>query len=164
MIVVGYSHRGKLNIRRVNPKIKINSKVYQEDILEPIYTKDIPNIYGNDKNKVFVHMDKASSHTSKSTVNYLKMKQIETGISFIPFSDIPTKSPDLSPMDFCGFGLLKQALRTRKPTTLDGLWKTCQQCWQEIPMDTLQKSLLSWKYRCRLVVESQGFHIENKLH
>ena len=83
------------------------------------------------------------------------MKQIETGISFIPFSDILTKSPDL--MDFCGFGLLKQALR--KPTTLDGLWKTCQQCWQEIPMDTL-----SWKYRCRLVVESQGFHIENKLH
>ena len=43
---------------------------------------------------MFVHMDKASSHTSKSTV-----KQIETGISFIPFSGIPTKSPDLFPME-----------------------------------------------------------------
>ena len=81
------------------------------------FTQYIPNIYGNDKNKLFVHIDKAS----KSTVNYIKMKQIETGISFIPFPDIPTKTPDISPMDFCGFGLLKQALRTLKPTTLDGL-------------------------------------------
>ena len=73
-------------------------------------------------------------------------------------------SRTLSQMDFCGFVWLKRTLRTRKPTTLDGIWKTCQQCWEEIPIDTLQKSLLSWKYRCRLVVKSKGFHIQNTLH
>jgi hypothetical protein len=111
---------------------------------------------------VKLHQDKASSHTSKSTINFLNQKKISTGISYIPFSDIPAKSPDISPMDFCGFGLLKQALRKRKPTTLDGLWKACKQCWEEIPLQTLQKSLISWKYRCRLIVQRKGYHIENK--
>ena len=38
-------------------------------------------------------------------------------------------------MDFCDFGLLKQALRKRKPNSLDGLWKACKQCWEEIPLE-----------------------------
>lgn len=34
----------------------------------------------------------------------------ETGICAIPFSNIPMKSPDASPMDFCVFGLLEREL------------------------------------------------------
>ena len=64
-------------------------------------------------------MDKASSHTSKSTATYLAKKELETGIKCIPFNEIPVKSPDAYPMDFCAFGLLKRALGKRLPSTLN---------------------------------------------
>ncbi|UYV71844.1 hypothetical protein LAZ67_9000649 [Cordylochernes scorpioides] len=61
--------------------------------------------------------DKATSHTSPSTRQYLDEKKDETGISYIIFKHIPAESPDLAPMDFCAFGLLRTALRSRKPKT-----------------------------------------------
>ena len=47
-------------------------------------------------------MDKAFSHTSKSTMAYLAKKDSETGISF---DEKPVKSPNTSPVDFCAFCL-----------------------------------------------------------
>ena len=52
------------------------------------------------------------------------MEQKKTGIKAIPFTDIPTKSPDVSHMDFCALGLLKSALSKHRSTTLTGLWKS----------------------------------------
>ncbi|KFM66484.1 hypothetical protein X975_13415, partial [Stegodyphus mimosarum] len=92
---------------------------------------------------VKLHRDKASSHTSKSTVNFLKEMEQKTGIKAIPFTDIPSKSPDVSPMDFWAFGLLKTALSKRCPKTLTGLWKAVREEWDRIPLLTLQKALLS---------------------
>lgn len=162
MVVAGFCAQGKLRIRRVDNKIKINSEFYQREILQPIFDEEIPFLYQNDKNKVWIHQDQAPSHTSRSTLNYLFMKQEETGISAIPYSRIPAKSPDTAPMDFCAFGLLKQKMRTKRPTTLEGLWKACLACWEEIEMPILIKSLISWKYRCRYIVKCSGHHIEHK--
>ncbi|KFM63934.1 hypothetical protein X975_02668, partial [Stegodyphus mimosarum] len=69
----------------------------------------------------------------------------KTGIEAIPFTDIPTQSPDASPMDFCVFGLLKTALSKRCRKTLTGLWKAVREEWDKIPLLPLQKELLSWK-------------------
>ncbi|KFM73384.1 Transposable element Tcb1 transposase, partial [Stegodyphus mimosarum] len=43
---------------------------------------------------VELHQDKANSHTSKSTINFLEKIEQETGGYQDPFSHIPTKSPD----------------------------------------------------------------------
>ena len=132
--------------------IKINSKYYQEHILSPIFLDEIPSLYPQGHQSVELHQDKASSHTSKSTVNFLKEMEQKTLIKTIPFTDIPTKSPDASPMDFCAFGLLKSALSKRPLITLTGLWKAVQEEWDRIPLLTLQKALLSWKLQCRKIV------------
>lgn len=161
MVVAGYSYRGKLKIHRVNKNTKINSTYYQDNVLTPIYTKDVPALYGTMSNKVFIHQDKASSHTSKSTRQFLTRMEEETGIHAVPFTDIPVKSPDASPMDFCAFGLLKRALGDRRPRTLDGLWKACKEEWSRIDMAVLQRSLLQWKLRCRAIAVMQGHQIEH---
>ncbi|KFM73915.1 hypothetical protein X975_19894, partial [Stegodyphus mimosarum] len=109
---------------------------------------------------VRLHQDKASSHTSKSTVNFLKEIEQKTGIEAIPFIDISTKSPDVSPMNFCAFGLLKTALSKRCPKTLTGLWKAVPEKLNRIPLLTLPKVLLSWKLLCRKVVQNKGCQIE----
>lgn len=160
MVVAGYCYEGKLTIRRVPNNCKINSAFYQQHILTPIYTEDLPRLYGNAVNQVRVHMDKASSHTSRSTQRFLQQMATDTGIQAIPFQDIPVKSPDASPMDFCGFGLLKRALASRRVTTVRGLWKACQEEWLKIPLPVLQRSLLQWKLRCRAIARRHGAHIE----
>ncbi|UYV68687.1 hypothetical protein LAZ67_6000439 [Cordylochernes scorpioides] len=77
----------------------------------------------------------------------------ETGIPYIPFKHIPEKSPDLAPMDFCAFGLLKTALRSINQKTLDGLWKVVKDCLDGLDQNISRRSLISWKHRCRAVAE-----------
>ena len=107
MIIAGFCYNGKLIIRRVEKKAKVNSVYYQEKILSPIYLDEIPSLYGSEMNNVWIHQDKASSHTSTSTLRFLEDIEQKTRIHAVPYSDILVKSPDAAPMDFCAFGLLK---------------------------------------------------------
>ena len=50
----------------------------------------------------------------------------ESEIKTTHFADIPDKTPDVSPMHFCAFGLLKSALSKHRPTTLLRFWKAVQ--------------------------------------
>ncbi|GFV54757.1 uncharacterized protein TNCV_3844761 [Trichonephila clavipes] len=128
------SNNGKLKIKKVSSKAKINSLYYQKKILEPIFEEEIQTLYGKDIYKVGFHVDKVPSHTSKSTAAYLTKKESETGLKCIPFDEIRVKSPYTYPMDFFAFGLLNRALGKRNPSTPNGLWKTVQKEWSEICM------------------------------
>ena len=75
--------------------------------------------------------------------------------TYIHFLHIPAKSPDVSPIDHCAFGLLKRAFSKPRPTTIVGLWKDVEEEWKSIPLEILRKAFLSWKSRCRLVVQKQ---------
>ena len=87
-----------------------------------MFEEEIPASYGKDIDKVELHMDKAFSHTSKSTTAYLGKKDIERVIKWIPLDEILLKPPDASPMDFGAFGLLKRSLGKWHPKTLNGVW------------------------------------------
>ncbi|GBM00742.1 hypothetical protein AVEN_150909-1 [Araneus ventricosus] len=78
----------------------------------------------------------SNSHTSQSTVNFLEKIEQEMGIKTVPFTDIPAKSPDLTPMDFCAFGLLKCALSKRRLTTFVDLESCSRGMGQNITPDT----------------------------
>jgi len=70
------------------------------------------------------------------------------------------KSPDASPLDFFGFGYLKQQLYKSKVTTLDGIWKKSQEVWQQIDNEMIQKVFSSWKTRLRAITKNNGEQIE----
>ena len=106
--------------------------------MDPIFTQDIPSLYGNEVDKVTFHHDKASSHTSHSTTQFLADLSETTKIKAIPVKHIPVKSPDVAPMNFCVFGFLKRALARRKPSTLEGLWKVVQDEWEKLSLLTLR--------------------------
>ena len=72
-------------------------------------------------------MDKASSHTVRSSIAYYQWRAMEMGVNVIPFKRIPVKSSHASPMDFCGFGVLKEGLVSRHPTSIEGIWKAFQE-------------------------------------
>ena len=161
MIVGAITGRGVLPLIRVPPKAKINADYYIDYVLKPLLEKELPKLYGKDMNKVFLHHDKASSHTAHKTQVYLEELKTRLGINYIKNSDIPVKTPDGSPMDFFGFGYLKQKLFRRRAISLNGLWKACQQEWSQIDQNLVDKVFSSWKKRLRMISKMNGGHIEN---
>jgi len=166
MVVGAISGRGILPLIKVPQNVKINSEYYIENVLKPFLEVEIPKLYPGEESKVFVHHDAASSHTSKKTELYGKDLKERLGMTIIPTSEIPVKSPDTSPMDFFGFGMLKQKLHSRKASTMKGVWKLLQKEWNKITLEMIGKVFDSWKWRLRLVNEKNGEQIEQtkKIH
>jgi len=128
--------------------------------IKTLLETEVPKLYPGELEKVIVHHDKASSHTAKRTANYSANLKQRLGITIIPNSEIPVKSPDLSPMDFFGFGLLKQRLFKRRVRSLDGLWKVLKEEWSKIPPKTIDNVMRVWKNRLSLVRKTNGLHVE----
>lgn len=166
MVVGGITGKGLLSLHKVPPKVKINSDYYIGKVLKPWLEKEVLDLYGSEASKVVVHHDQASSHTSRKTAAYAADLKSRLGITIMPNSHIPVKSPDLSPMDFFGFGYLKQRLFKRKVTTINGLWKVLNDEWNKIPQIMVSNVIKSWKRRMRLVRQTKGLHIESvsKIH
>lgn len=161
MIVGAITGRGVLPLIRVLPNAKINANYYVNNVLRPLIEEELPKLYPDDLNKVFIHHDKCSSHTAFKTQQYLEDVSQRLGVSVIRNEEIPVKSPDVSPLDFFGFGFLKQRLFPRRVKTLYGLWKVCKQEWFGISPELVVKVFNNWKKRCRLVMRHKGKHIEN---
>lgn len=122
--------------------------------------KELPKLYPTDNDKVSVHHDKASSHTATFTQGYAEDLEARRGTKIIKNTLIPVKSPDISPMDFFGFGHLKQKMFSKRKTTMDGFWKLLNAEWWKITPEMCQGVFLAWKKRCRTVAQVHGEHIE----
>ncbi|GBM27937.1 hypothetical protein AVEN_146159-1 [Araneus ventricosus] len=138
--------RWEIKNKKSGGNVKIESTYYQEKVLRPIFAEEIPLLYPNDFQRVKLHQDKAPSRTSKSTTAFLVKVETDTGIAYIPFQHIPAKSPDVSPMGYRAFGLLKRALPKCKSTTIYGLWKVVEEEWKSIPLEILREAFLSWNH------------------
>ena len=72
MVWAGVSARGKTSLIFIDKNTKVNSHVYINKVLKPFLRKDVPRLFpGADKNKMIFHQDSASSHTAKTTLDYL---------------------------------------------------------------------------------------------
>lgn len=98
MQAVAFWYKGKLNLKKC--QINLNSFYYQKTILERIFEKQIPALYGKDINKVEHDIDKTSIHTSKSTIAYSSKYESQVGIKYATFNEIPAKRFDSFPWAF----------------------------------------------------------------
>ena len=55
----------------------MNSENFCDSVLEPRFSRDILRLYGRDAKKVILHMDSASSHTSRYTYDWLNQRKIK---------------------------------------------------------------------------------------
>lgn len=161
MVVAAMTGRGVIPLFQVPKKVKVNAEWYIDKVLKPLVNIHLPRIYGTDLGKVIIHHDKASSHTSHKTAIYAADIKRSKGITIIPSSEIPVKSPDISPLDFFGFGYLKQRLMRRRARTWKGVWKVVNDEWNKVTPELCTKVFQTWKKRLRLVSRRDGRHIEN---
>lgn len=160
MIVGAMSYYGTFPLIRIG-KETVNSEVYVNQVLKPIIHDCILPLFEGELSKVFVHFDKSPVHVSKFTQDFMDQITMEYGIKFISKDDIPVKGADCAPLDFFGFGYLKQKVNKTGPKNLDQLWNELEKSWLHISPETCNKVYGAWKRRCRAIVERQGSHIEH---
>src|SRR5277367_5411418 len=142
MVVGGMSARGPLPLIKVPNKATANAEYYIQYVLKPYLEREVGRLYPGEESKdskVTLLYDKASSHTANLTTAYLRDLRDARGPNHISKEDIPTKSPDISPMDLFGFGHLKQRLFLRKATTREGLWKVLKGEWLTVTPQMYRK-------------------------
>jgi hypothetical protein len=158
MFAAGFSWRGPTKLYIVPSNTKVNSEVFIKQILEPMVTVDIPRPYGRDAKKVWLHLDSATSHTAKSTRDWLDAH----GVKYFTKEEWLANSPELSPMDFFANGYFKSQLRKRNYKTLKGMLKAANEEWRKIPLEMFQKALRSWPKRVLAIHKAQGRHAVKK--
>ncbi|CAG7820452.1 unnamed protein product, partial [Allacma fusca] len=103
------------------PKSRGRRSILYGKSIKTLNGDGIAQLYGKDSTMVFVHHNPASYHTERLTKQYAKDLQDRTEIAIIKNTEIPAKSLDASPLDFFGFGLLKQIVPSTKFCTMNGL-------------------------------------------
>ena len=83
------------------------------------------------------------------------------GITFIKKEHIPVKGADISPMDFHGFGYLKNEINKTRVRTFEGMCKKLAKIWSEVSVKQCQDTYRSWKSRLVQVTKQKGGHIEH---
>ena len=166
MVAVGMCGRGTLPVIKVPSNATVDARTYVKVILRPYFEKYLPKLYPGEMHKIIFHQDKSRSHTASFTVAELDRLRSKYGITFQNPRDIPVKGADISPMDFFGFGYLKQKSASSKAKSLEGLCKVWQRLWSKVTPKKCLDVFRNWKKRLPLVIENDGAHIEyvKKLH
>ena len=99
MVVGIISERGTVSLLGLlwPARVKINAEYYVKYVLKPLFSDHLPRLYRNEFQKMFLHHDKASSHTANLTTSY--MDNIKS-VSFISKWDKPVKTPEVALLIF----------------------------------------------------------------
>lgn len=71
-----------------------------------VFVENILFLYPNVLQRVKLHQDKDTSNTSETITAFIK-KKTDTDSIYRTFQYISANFPDISPTDYCEFGLLK---------------------------------------------------------
>ena len=155
MVLGGVSWYGKTDIHFIDPGTKVNKELY----IELLDKKLLPDCRQLHPNGFILQQDGASSHTSDDTQNYLRHENI----NYITKDQWPPSSPDLNPMDYCIWNLLKEKVYKgeREPFDLDSLKSKIRESWESISLLDIRKAIKKWKKRLRLVIQEEGGPIEH---
>lgn len=124
---------------------RLDSLKYQE-----ILREGLPHVYGSEN--IFMQ-DGASSHTSKSTMQYIDNNNV------CLLSDWPAQSPDINIIENL-WAVLKLRVRKHKTTSIDHLWQICQSEWNNISIGDITKLYDSIPRRLAMIVECKGLNIK----
>lgn len=161
MVVGAMCEKRTFPLIKVPMKTKVTATYYQDYVLRPLIEQHLVPFFGEDINKVTIHHDKASSHVAHTTTHFLEEMIQKYGIRFLLKEDIPVKGPDISPMDFFGFGFIKQTVGRSRARTEMGVWKKCVEAWDNVKAEVCMNVFKSWKKRCRTVIKEGGQHCEH---
>ena len=113
---------------------------------------------GGHKGFIF-QQDGETSHTAKMVVDYLK-----TAVPhFIQPSYWPPSSPDLNPLDYGLWSILKKDVYSVKIKSMDHLKRRIQKCWKDLPQETINRTIDWFRETVSKMISVNGNRFEHLL-
>jgi hypothetical protein len=154
MVFGGVSRGGRSSLVFLQSGFSLNQFTYKDKCLKPLL-ESLP--YGIKSDSAILYQDKALCHAALSVQTFLG----EEMPCFVRNADNPTNSPDLNPLDYCIWSLLKERLNKHGLISrFDRLAAILKMEWEAIPLQVIKDSIESWMSRVRKVEKATGGHIE----
>ncbi|OWA54330.1 hypothetical protein BV898_18738 [Hypsibius exemplaris] len=135
----------------------MNSQMFIDLILEPMFKKDVPRLYPEEEKKVILHMDSAGAHVKDRVVKWLHDREIK----FITKEEWMSNSPDLSPMDYGVNSIFKKRCNRHKAKNIAELVAIAKREWKKFGLGHCRNILIAWLKRVKRMIEMSGYQIEN---
>jgi inhibitor of nuclear factor kappa-B kinase subunit alpha len=156
MVWAGVTSNGKTPLIFVEEGVKINQKIYQEQILE---SKLLPWAQGHFKEENWAfQQDSAPAHKARITQDWISANFPD----FISSQEWPPYSPDLNPLDYAIWGILESKACAKPHKTIESLKQALKKAWDEISLETLGKIIDNFPHRLKLCIDAEGGHFEQK--
>ena len=157
MVWAGICSSGKTPLVFIDQGVKINARLYQEQVLKSVLVPWALTHYG--KKHWSLQQDWAPAHKAKTTMALCQRLFPD------PWSmDIwPSSSPDLNPMDFSVWSILESKACATRHTTVESLKRTLQEAWDEITVEQVAAIVDHFPKRLKACISAKGGHFEQSL-
>jgi hypothetical protein len=114
----------KLNALEALPKrTTFTGNYFISDILPDLDSEKLRYCGKNPEQEFFLHMDNSKCHNAKKITGKLQKKQMTR-------APHPPDSPDLSPCDFCFFGMVKEKNKDREFCSGQEIVRSLSDAWR----------------------------------
>ncbi|GFW11628.1 putative transposable element [Trichonephila clavipes] len=119
----------------------------------------IPELNNHDVQELWFQQDGATCHTARATIDLLKDTFGDHLISRFGPVNRPSRSCDLTPLDYFLWSYVKSLVYADKPQTLDHLEDNICRVIADIRPQTLEKVIENWTFRLDYIRASHGSHM-----
>lgn len=156
MVWGGICWNGKTPLVIFNPDEKVRTDNYKSKVLLPLKDRWAPALFKNG-NWTF-QQDSAPAHKSISNQEWCRQNFPD----FITREQWPPSFPEGNPMDYCIWPILKSKVSTTSHRGVDRWKRVLRKAWDEIPLDTIRKSINQVPKRLKACIDAKGGYVENK--
>lgn len=135
----------------------INGERYKRIMLEPF----INQLDDEEIQLGYFQQDGATAHTTSANLSYLQEFYDNRVISRGLEPSFPTRSPDLTPLDFSIFAYLKDEVFKRRYDNIEDLQSSITMCCQNIGPQMLKNIFDNKRKRIYKCIENNGAHFEH---
>ena len=150
-------------IYRVSVKLlySLTGTVTGERYLDKLRNVIVPALKQRpDFNKLDFQQDGAPPHYATAVRNLLDETFPDKWIGRRGSIEFPPRSPDITPMDFFVWGVIKDSVYSRKPRSVEDLRQFVIDAFANLDHDLCTKVCHSVVSRCRECIEAEGLQFE----
>lgn len=155
MVWAGITAEGKIPSVFTDQGVKIDKKLYRQQILEAT-VEPWARLHFGDRQWAF-QLHSAPAHKAKTTQAWCR----DNFPCFISSAEWPSYSPDLNPLDYSILSVLEVKACTKRHKSLEELKRSHRAAWDQIDNHMLRAIVDNFPKRLKACVKAKGGYFEN---
>lgn len=155
MVWAAASKMGKLNLLILPVGTRIPGVLYREMIRNHI-VPELERVCGN--RRYIFQQDGAPAHRAGETQILCRVLMSD----FLQEEFWPPNSPELNPLDYGIWDMMKDRVYATAPKTIGQLEQRIRQVWEELPKKFINSTIDRFRLRLAAVIRNEGGHIQHE--